>query len=141
MSLLPEPTLLALIQQTRTHRTFTTTPRPHNQPPPPPDTRPSRQPGGSHEKHRLFYREFYPPLIRCFAYGTGAYFALHLTWQYLDSKEQDFLRDEERSALEYRVKELREGVKDVGQSVEDKVKDVGGAAQEQGSKKSWWKFW
>ena len=38
------------------------------------------------------------------AYGSAAYFALHLAWQYLDGREQKQLEEEVRRELEEEVR-------------------------------------
>ncbi|UZJ51612.1 hypothetical protein CBS101457_000932 [Exobasidium rhododendri] len=66
---------------------------------------PHRRSTGPPSKHKLFYRTILPPLFRVLAYGSAVYFALHLTWQYLDGNEQRELENQVRDDLESKVKE------------------------------------
>ncbi|WFD35159.1 hypothetical protein MCUN1_002009 [Malassezia cuniculi] len=50
-------------------------------------------------KHALLYREIFPSLIKVLAYSTATYFALHLTWELLDAREQRIKQEQEISAL------------------------------------------
>lgn len=59
-------------------------------------------------RHKLFYRDIVPPLVRVLAYGSIVYFSLHLTWQYLDGREQKQLEDQVRSELEAQVRQKLE---------------------------------
>lgn len=77
---------------------------------------------GPQSKHSLFYRELYPPLLRCLAYGSGIYFALHLAWQYLDGEEQNYLEEQQTSQLASKIKELRSGAIRIDESADSDVK-------------------
>lgn len=55
-------------------------------------------------RHGYFYRDILPPFLRVLAYGSAAYFALHLAWQYLDGREQKQLEEEVRRELEEEVR-------------------------------------
>lgn len=59
-------------------------------------------------KHRLVYREIWPPLIRVLAYGSAVYFSLQLLWQYLDGLEQARLEADVRRELEEEVRKEME---------------------------------
>lgn len=90
----------------------------------PPHRRSNKPPS----RHKLFYRDIVPPLVRVLAYGSIVYFSLHLTWQYLDGREQKQLEDQVRSELEAQVR----------QRIENK-----GVVERQGSSqsgKSWWSW-
>ncbi|PWN35647.1 uncharacterized protein FA14DRAFT_45036 [Meira miltonrushii] len=55
-------------------------------------------------KHKLVYREIWPPFIRVLAYASAVYFSLQLTWQYLDGREQKELEADVRRQLEEEVR-------------------------------------
>ena len=55
-------------------------------------------------KHALLYREIFPPLIRVLAYSTATYFALHLTWELLDAREQRIKQEREISSLQSEIR-------------------------------------
>lgn len=90
---------------------------------------------GPPSRHSLFYREIYPPFLRCIAYGSGAYFALHLLWTYLDGEEQKVVEEQQRAEMEDKIKELRQkaqgALAGVTEGAENGKKEGG----------SWWKVW
>lgn len=55
-------------------------------------------------RHALFYRDIIPPFLRVIAWGSSAFFAMHLVWNLLD-------RDEQRVLVERRHKEYEEQIK------------------------------
>ena len=59
--------------------------------------------GAPKSKHVLLYREIFPPLIRVLAYSTATYFALHLTWELLDAREQRIKQETEISSLQSEI--------------------------------------
>lgn len=59
-------------------------------------------------KHKLVYREIWPPFIRVLAYASAVYFSLQLTWQYLDGREQRELEADVRRQLEEEVRKEME---------------------------------
>ncbi|PWN47036.1 hypothetical protein IE53DRAFT_371802 [Violaceomyces palustris] len=61
----------------------------------------------SSNRHRLFYTDILPPMLRVLAYGSASYFALHLVWNLLD-------REEERESM-------RQGIQDLKQTVAEKA--------------------
>lgn len=69
-----------------------------------PNTPPPQTPEPPKSKHKLVYREIWPPLIRVLAYSSGVYFALHLGWQYLDGQEQRQLEQDVRAELEAQIR-------------------------------------
>lgn len=81
--------------------------------------------GQSGSKHKLVYREIFPPLLRVLAYSSAVYFSLHLTWQVLDAREQRRLEEEVRREMEEQVRKEME-----------KKAEQGGASA--GNGRSWW---
>lgn len=76
------------------------------QPPSPQSSSPQdKQPKS---KHKLVYREIWPPFIRVLAYASAVYFSLQLTWQYLDGREQRELEADVRRQLEEEVRKEME---------------------------------
>lgn len=59
-------------------------------------------------KHKLVYREIWPPFIRVLAYASAVYFSLQLTWQYLDGREQKELEANVKRQLEEEVRKEME---------------------------------
>lgn len=59
-------------------------------------------------KHKLVYREIWPPFLRVLAYASAVYFSLQLTWQYLDAREQRTLEADVRRRLEEEVRKEME---------------------------------
>lgn len=75
--------------------------------------------------------------MRCIAYGSGAYFALHLLWTYLDGEEQKVIEEQQRRGLEDQVREARMKIAGVGGAA-----SAGESASSSGQAgKSWWKVW
>lgn len=91
-------------QSTTTTSTPVDTKLQPSSPLPPPHRRSTEPPS----KHKLVYRQIFPPLIRVLAYGSAVYFSLHLVWQYLDGKEQKRLEDEVRLEMEAQVRQKLE---------------------------------
>ena len=67
--------------------------------------------GASNIKHALLYREIFPPLIRVLAYSTATYFALHLTWELLDAREQRIKQETEISSLQSEIRAKAQAAK------------------------------
>ncbi|CAO1618958.1 unnamed protein product [Parajaminaea phylloscopi] len=106
--------------------------------------RPGR-PRGPPSRHSLFYREFYPPLLRCLAYGSSIYFALHLAWSYLDGEEQRYLEEQHTSSLQRSIKEARTSAlrtEDATDSRAASARSGDGAGQSSSPQnRAWWKSW
>ena len=87
------------------------------------------RPKGPPSKHKLFYRELLPPIVRVLAYSSAAYFALHLLWTTLDTREQNQFRLGE-------IRSLEEEASNAAEMAKNKAAQVGQAAQQKA--KSWW---
>lgn len=57
-------------------------------------------PTGASARHASLYSQLFPALLRILAYGSSAYFGLHLLWNILDRDEQTQLMTTQTSALE-----------------------------------------
>jgi hypothetical protein len=65
-------------------------------------------------------------LFRVLAYGSIVYFSLHLTWQYLDGREQKQLEDQVKEELEAQVRQKLQSRNVVGKAGDGKAE------------RSWW---
>lgn len=96
-------------------------------------------PTGASARHASLYNQLFPALLRILAYGSSAYFGLHLLWNVLDRDEQTKLMNAEASGLEATARAL------VGK-VERAKERVGGSGEEAaestgGEKRRWyWPF-
>ena len=90
----------------------------------PPQPPPHRRTSGPPSRHKLFYRDIVPPLFRVLAYGSAVYFTLHLTWQYLDGREQKALETQVREEMEAQVRQ--------------KLESQGVVDRQTGATKGWW---
>ncbi|EPQ29944.1 uncharacterized protein PFL1_02616 [Pseudozyma flocculosa PF-1] len=119
-------------------------PPPPSSPPPPPSPTPSSEPrneareyleakrlrkearaGQPPSRHALFYSDIVPPLLRILAYGSTAYFALHLLWNVLDRDEQRALADAKTDGYANTIRNLDEQIEQAKQSVTDKAAAAG----------------
>lgn len=99
-------------------------------------------PTGASARHASLYSHIFPALLRILAYGSSAYFGLHLLWNVLDRDEQTKLMKAHTAGLESTARSIAEKVEqaqakvsDAGSKVVSEVKD----GQKEG-KKSWWPF-
>ncbi|CDR87362.1 uncharacterized protein SPSC_00488 [Sporisorium scitamineum] len=103
-------------------------------------------PTGASARHTSLYSQLFPALLRILAYGSSAYFGLHLLWNVLDRDEQTKLMNAQTSGLEATAKSLVEKVDRAKEKVEglasSTISSVGTQAEkEKGSNKRWyWPF-
>ncbi|TKY84633.1 hypothetical protein EX895_006535 [Sporisorium graminicola] len=93
-----------------------------------------RDPTGASARHASLYSRLFPALLRILAYGSSAYFGLHLLWNVLDRDEQTKLMNAQTNGLEATAKSIVEKVERAKEKVE-------GAAEATVSSKRWyWPF-
>ena len=100
-------------------------------------------PTAASARHASLYSQLFPALLRILAYGSTAYFGLHLLWNVLDRDEQTKLMTAQAEGLEATAKSLAEKVdkaeRRVGKAVESTADSL--AQKETGAKKRWyWPF-
>ncbi|PWY98320.1 hypothetical protein BCV70DRAFT_202102 [Testicularia cyperi] len=61
-------------------------------------------PSSAAARHASVYTEIFPSLLRIFAWGSTAYFGLHLLWNVLDRDEQRLLMQSHTSSVEANIK-------------------------------------
>ncbi|SPO32505.1 uncharacterized protein UTRI_04249 [Ustilago trichophora] len=98
-------------------------------------------PTGASARHASLYSQLFPALLRILAYGSSAYFGLHLLWNVLDRDEQTKLMNAQTSGLEATAKSIVEKVDTAKQQVGDAVSGAASEAEHKAGKKRWyWPF-
>ncbi|KAF6766845.1 hypothetical protein PSEUBRA_000798 [Kalmanozyma brasiliensis GHG001] len=100
----------------------------------------SQNPTGSSARHASLYSQLFPALLRILAYGSSAYFGLHLLWNVLDRDEQTELMNAQTSGLESTARSLVEKVDQAKEKVQGAVSSAVSDAQE-GAEKAKGKRW
>ncbi len=104
----------------------------------------TNNPTGASARHASLYSQLFPALLRILAYGSSAYFGLHLLWNVLDRDEQTKLMQAQTSGLEATARSLVEKVDKAKQKVEGAVESAVAEGKDAGEKakgKRWyWPF-
>lgn len=80
-------------------------------------------------------------MLRILAYGSSAYFGLHLLWNVLDRDEQTKLMNAQTLGLEATAKSIVEKVDTAKQQVAGAVSGAASEAEHKAGKKRWyWPF-
>ncbi|KAN0059933.1 hypothetical protein ACQY0O_007906 [Thecaphora frezii] len=94
-------------------------------------------------RHALFYRDIVPAMVRILAYGSSAYFALHLVWNLLDRDEQRILAEQKTQAFQDEIRNLDRQIEEAALNVKGKGEGAShgtrteGAEAEDGARKGW----
>lgn len=104
-----------------------------------------QNPTSASARHASLYSQLFPALLRILAYGSTAYFGLHLLWNVLDRDEQTKLMEGQRKGLEATARSLAEKVDRATERVSAKAGEVVGKTEakvegESGKKKWYWPF-
>lgn len=104
----------------------------------------SNNPTGASARHASLYSQLFPALLRILAYGSSAYFGLHLLWNVLDRDEQTKLMNAQTSGLESTARSLVEKVDQAKERVQGAVCSAVSEGKEEAEKakgKRWyWPF-
>lgn len=96
-------------------------------------------PTSARARHASFYTEIMPALLRVFAYGSAAYFGLHLLWNLLDRDEQRQLMAKQADDLEDKIQSITQKVQAATAS-HDQQAPATPSEQQAPQKRSWWPF-
>ena len=98
-------------------------------------------PTGASARHASLYSQLFPALLRVLAYGSSAYFGLHLLWNVLDRDEQTQLMNAQTTGLEATARSIAEKVDKAKQQVTSTASAIASEGEEKGGKKRWyWPF-
>lgn len=93
-------------------------------------------PTGASARHGSVYSQLFPALLRILAYGSSAYFGLHLLWNVLDRDEQTKLMNAHTEGLESTARSLAGKVEKAQEQVRGAVEE----GKEKVEKRGWWPF-
>lgn len=96
----------------------------------------SSNPHSASARHASLYSQLFPALLRILAYGSTAYFGLHLLWNVLDRDEQRKLMDSQTSGLEATARSLAEKV----EKAKEQVAPTTTGTEDRKNKKWYWPF-
>ncbi|CBQ73968.1 conserved hypothetical protein [Sporisorium reilianum SRZ2] len=98
-------------------------------------------PTGASARHASLYSQLFPALLRILAYGSSAYFGLHLLWNVLDRDEQTRLMEAQTGGLEATARGIVEKVERAKEVAASTVSSSGPQAEDKAGKKRWyWPF-
>lgn len=102
-------------------------------------------PHAASARHASLYSQLFPALLRILAYGSSAYFGLHLLWNVLDRDEQTKLMNSQTGALEATAKSIAakvdKAVGQVGEAASSSKASWPNAQADKTTKKPWyWPF-
>lgn len=101
----------------------------------------ARNPTGASARHASLYSQLFPALLRILAYGSSAYFGLHLLWNVLDRHEQTQLMNAQTSSLQATAKSLADKVDTAVQQIDASGSSPAIPLPEKRSNKPWyWPF-
>lgn len=99
----------------------------------------ARNPTGASARHASLYSQLFPALLRILAYGSTAYFGLHLLWNVLDRDEQTKLMNQHAGSLEGTAKSLAAKVDHATQKLAPSLA-AAEPGQSQPKKRWYWPF-
>nr|CDI54326.1 hypothetical protein BN887_00954 [Melanopsichium pennsylvanicum 4] len=97
-------------------------------------------PTGASARHASLYGQLFPALLRILAYGSSAYFGLHLLWNVLDRDEQTKLMAAQTSGLEATARSIREKVDKAREALSSTTETVTPDGDTRGKKQRYWPF-
>ncbi|GAC93653.1 hypothetical protein PHSY_001218 [Pseudozyma hubeiensis SY62] len=103
-------------------------------------TQRASNPTGASARHASLYSQLFPALLRILAYGSSAYFGLHLLWNILDRDEQTQLMTTQTSALESTARSIAAKVDEAVRQA-DPAASSSNTQENSKAKRSWyWPF-
>lgn len=101
----------------------------------------ARDPTSASARHASLYSQLFPALLRILAYGSSAYFGLHLLWNVLDRDEQTKLMHSQTTRLEDAARSIAHKVDKAQQQMTSTASAVASDTAEGKSNKRWyWPF-